>query len=145
MATESNKTIASSKTTASVENIAGIVVPDTPLVREVTDVIREAEDDLLFDHSRRVFLFGALQGRRLGLQPDLELLYVGAMFHDIGLTRRTGAAVDDERLRGRRAHAAVRERCRGRRREAHLPRSGAGHHLGAARAHGERRVAHAVG
>jgi HD superfamily phosphodiesterase len=32
--------------------------------------------------------FGALQGIRRGLQPDLELLYVGAMFHDIGLTDR---------------------------------------------------------
>lgn len=74
--------------TQSLESIAGIVVPDTPLVREVTEHIRAAEDDLLFDHSRRVFLFGALHGRRLGLQPDLELLYVGAMFHDIGLTAR---------------------------------------------------------
>jgi HD superfamily phosphodiesterase len=74
--------------TQSIENIAGIVVPDTALVREVTDFIRDAEDDLLFNHSRRVFLFGALQGRRLGLEPDLELLYVGAMFHDIGLTER---------------------------------------------------------
>jgi hypothetical protein len=59
---------------ASIETIAGIVIPDTSLVREVTDFIRAAEDDLLFDHSRRVFLFGALQGRRRGLQPDLELL-----------------------------------------------------------------------
>lgn len=75
-------------TTETIETIAGIVVPDTPLVREVTDFIREAEDDLLFHHSRRVFLFGALQGRRLGLQADPELLYVGAMFHDIGLTPR---------------------------------------------------------
>jgi hypothetical protein len=72
--------------TTSVETIADIVIPDTPLVRGVTAFIREAENDLLFDHSRRVFLFGALQGRRRGLQPDLELLYVGAMFHDIGLT-----------------------------------------------------------
>jgi HD superfamily phosphodiesterase len=72
--------------TTSVETIADIVIPDTPLVRDVTAFIREAENDLLFDHSRRVFLFGALQGRRRGLQPDLELLYVGAMFHDIGLT-----------------------------------------------------------
>jgi HD domain len=70
------------------EAIAGIVVPDTPLVRDVTEFIRDAEDDLLFDHSRRVFLFGALQGRRLGLQPDVELLYAGAMFHDLGLTER---------------------------------------------------------
>jgi HD superfamily phosphodiesterase len=72
--------------TTSVETIADIIIPDTPLVRDVTAFIREAENDLLFDHSRRVFLFGALQGRRRGLQPDLELLYVGAMFHDIGLT-----------------------------------------------------------
>ncbi|HEX7429879.1 MAG TPA: HD domain-containing protein [Mycobacterium sp.] len=79
--------------TTSCETIADIVIPDTPLVRHVTAFIREAENDLLFDHSRRVFLFGALQGRRRGLQPDLELLYVGAMFHDIGLTEpyRTSA------------------------------------------------------
>ncbi len=74
--------------TASAETIADIVVPDTELVRDVTAFIRDAEDDLLFHHSRRVFLFGALQGRRLGLEPDLELLYAGAMFHDIGLTER---------------------------------------------------------
>jgi HD superfamily phosphodiesterase len=79
--------------TTSVETIADIVIPDTPLVHDVTALIRESENDLLFDHSRRVFLFGALQGRRRGLQPDLELLYVGAMFHDIGLTEpyRTSA------------------------------------------------------
>lgn len=73
---------------ASVDTVADVVIPNTALVRDVTEFIREAEDDLLFDHSRRVFLFGALQGRRRGLQPDLELLYVGAMFHDIGLTKR---------------------------------------------------------
>jgi HD superfamily phosphodiesterase len=70
----------------SVETIADIVVPDTALVRDITAFIRETEDDLLFNHSRRVFLLGALQGRRRGLEPDLELLYAGAMFHDIGLT-----------------------------------------------------------
>jgi HD superfamily phosphodiesterase len=71
---------------ASTQSIAGIAIPDTPLTREITDYIRDTEDELLFNHSRRVFLFGALQGRRRGLQPDLELLYTGAMFHDIGLT-----------------------------------------------------------
>ena len=73
-------------TAPSEQHIAGIVVPDTPLVHEITEYIRATEDELLFNHSRRVFLFGALQGRRRGLQPDLELLYAGAMFHDIGLT-----------------------------------------------------------
>lgn len=73
-------------TTSLTNNIAGIALPDTALVRDVTEYIRDVEDDLLFNHSRRVFYFGALQGLRRGLQPDLELLYVGAMFHDIGLT-----------------------------------------------------------
>ncbi|HXY64956.1 MAG TPA: HD domain-containing protein [Mycobacterium sp.] len=71
---------------ASTQSIAGIAIPDTPLVREITEYIRDTEDELLFNHSRRVFLFGALQGHRRGLQPDPELLYAGAMFHDIGLT-----------------------------------------------------------
>lgn len=67
-------------------DIAGIEIPDTPLVREITEYIRDTADDLLFHHSRRVYLFGALQGHRRGVKPDLELLYAGAMFHDIGLT-----------------------------------------------------------
>lgn len=73
-------------TTSATDAIAGIVIPDTSLVRDVTDFIRDTEDNLLFHHSRRVFLFGALHGRRLGLQPDPELLYTAAMFHDLGLT-----------------------------------------------------------
>jgi len=68
------------------ETIAGIGIPDTDLVRAVTAHVREHEDDLLFHHSRRVFLFGALMARRRGLEPDLELLYAAAMFHDMGLT-----------------------------------------------------------
>jgi hypothetical protein len=74
--------------TQSIQTIAGVLIPDTALVREATEFIRDAEDDLLFDHSRRVFLFGALRGHRLGLQANLELLYVAAMFHDLGLTQR---------------------------------------------------------
>jgi len=68
------------------DTVAGITVPDTRLTRAATDFIRSAEDDVLFNHSRRVFFFGALHGVRRNLKPDLELLYVGAMFHDLGLT-----------------------------------------------------------
>jgi HD superfamily phosphodiesterase len=70
------------------DSIAGVDIPDTELVTAITAHIRAVEDDLLFNHSRRVYLFGVLQGRRRGLRPDLELLYAGAMFHDIGLTER---------------------------------------------------------
>jgi hypothetical protein len=80
-------------TAPSVDRIADVVIPNTPLVREITEFIRDTENELLFNHSRRVYLFGALQGRRRGLQPDLELLYAGAMFHDIGLTERYGTSM----------------------------------------------------
>ncbi|MFJ9704911.1 HD domain-containing protein [Streptomyces sp. NPDC101234] len=55
-------------------------------------MVRDVATPLVFDHSRRVFLWGSLRGRALGLDFDPELLYVGAMFHDLGLTeslRRT--------------------------------------------------------
>jgi hypothetical protein len=69
-------------------SIAGVPIPDTRLVADATELIAAVEPPLLFHHSRRVYLFGMLQGRRRGLSPDPELLYVGAMFHDIGLTEK---------------------------------------------------------
>jgi hypothetical protein len=70
------------------EMIAGVEIPDTALVRRATKVVRDATDDALFNHCRRVYLWGTLQGRRRGIAADPELLYVGAMFHDLGLTER---------------------------------------------------------
>jgi hypothetical protein len=66
--------------------IDGITMPDSKMARDLTQMIRDREPDLLFHHSTRVYLFGALTGQRKGLKYDRELLYVGAMFHDIGLT-----------------------------------------------------------
>ena len=63
-----------------------IKVPDSRLAREVTEIVRDTESELLFNHSSRVYLFGALAGQRRGLRFDPELLYTGAMFHDMGLT-----------------------------------------------------------
>ena len=58
------------------------------MAKDLTELIRDKEPDLLYHHSRRVYLFGALTGQRKGLAYDPELLYVGAMFHDIGLTEQ---------------------------------------------------------
>ena len=66
--------------------IAGVRIPDSKMAADATDLVRDTASELLFHHSRRVFLFGSLQGTRLGLHADPELLYVGAMFHDLGLT-----------------------------------------------------------
>ena len=68
------------------EIIASICVPDSAIARAATQLVRDTEDDLLYNHSRRVFFWGALTGERRGLSYDPELLYMGAMFHDMGLT-----------------------------------------------------------
>jgi HD domain len=66
--------------------IDAIGIPDTNLCREITELVRDTEPELLFNHSSRVYYFAALTGLRRGLSFDRELLYAGAMFHDMGLT-----------------------------------------------------------
>ena len=65
--------------------IRSIDIPDSKLCRRITELVRDTESELLFNHSSRVYYFGALTGLRRGLRFDRELLYAGAMFHDIGL------------------------------------------------------------
>jgi HD domain len=74
--------------------IAGIKIPDSQLAREATELVRDAETALLFHHSRRVFLFGALTGKKKELVFDPELLYIGAMFHDMGLVKPYSTATE---------------------------------------------------
>ncbi|MDX6373951.1 MAG: hypothetical protein QOD98_2939, partial [Nocardioidaceae bacterium] len=75
------------------QTAAGVSVPDTKLARAATEWVRSSTSDLVYHHSRRVFWFGSLQGRNRDLSFDPELLYIGAMFHDLGLNeefRRSG-------------------------------------------------------
>jgi HD superfamily phosphodiesterase len=65
-----------------------VSIPDSKLAREITAVVRDTVTPVLFHHSSRVFYFGALAGRHRGLKFDPELLYAGAMFHDMGLMPR---------------------------------------------------------
>lgn len=72
-------------TALEVTSVSGVSVPNSKLAREITEFIRDNESPLLFNHSSRVYFFGALAGKRRGLKFDHELLYAGAMFHDLGL------------------------------------------------------------
>ncbi|GFE82625.1 phosphohydrolase [Steroidobacter agaridevorans] len=74
------------------DNIAGVRIPDGTMAREVTQLIRDCESELLFQHSVRVYFWAALLGERKGLTFDVELLYIAAMFHDIGLTSTYGSS-----------------------------------------------------
>src|ERR1700690_1860882 len=68
--------------------VEDISIPDSKLAREITELVRDTESPLLFHHSSRVYCWGALAGKRRGLRFDPELLYAGAMFHDMGLTHQ---------------------------------------------------------
>ena len=70
------------------EIVAGVRIPDSKLAREATGLLREYGNELLFAHSLRVYLFGAIRGRHRNLKVDHELLYFGAVFHDLGLTAK---------------------------------------------------------
>jgi len=72
--------------------VQGVGVPDSKLAQEITELVRDTESPLLFHHSSRVYFFGALAGKKRNLSFDAELLYAGAMFHDMGLTPRHGSA-----------------------------------------------------
>ncbi|WP_423198778.1 MULTISPECIES: HD domain-containing protein [unclassified Cupriavidus] len=86
-------------------SVSGIAIPDSKLAREITEVVRDTESTLLFNHSSRVYFWAALTGKRLGLKFDAELLYAGAMFHDMGLTDRHSS--DDKRFEVDGANAAA--------------------------------------
>jgi HD superfamily phosphodiesterase len=85
-------------------NLSQVRIPDTALARQITELVRDTEPPLLFHHSSRVFFWGALTGDRRGLTFDAELLYTGAMFHDMGLTPRYSS--DTERFEVDGANAA---------------------------------------
>jgi hypothetical protein len=70
----------------------GVGIPDSKLAREITEMVRDTTPPLLFHHSSRVYYFGALAGKHRGLSFDPELLYAGAMFHDMGLTLKHSSA-----------------------------------------------------
>lgn len=74
------------------DTVEDVAIPDSRLARDITAFVRDTASPLLFHHSSRVYYFGALAGQHRGLGYDAELLYAGAMFHDMGLTRQHASA-----------------------------------------------------
>src|SRR6185312_11535812 len=90
--------------TTAADSIAGVVIPDTELVREITAFIRDAEDDLLFDRgvdeadARKVWLSIALHTTPSVpefLDPEIALVTAGVETDVLGIER--GDLPDDLR------------------------------------------------
>lgn len=81
-------------TTVQPSSLQSIEAPASRLTREITEFVRDNETELLFNHSSRVYCFASLAGLRRNLNFDRELLYAGAMFHDLGLMPNFSSAGD---------------------------------------------------
>jgi hypothetical protein len=69
-------------------NVAGITIPDSALAKSAAEILRADGNDLIWNHSHRVYLFGALIAERAGKRYDPELSYIAALFHDVGLIHK---------------------------------------------------------
>src|SRR5262245_20803378 len=66
--------------------IAGVSVSDTPLITTVIDYAQRVSDPYLFNHAMRSWLFAEAIGRMKGIAYDREVVAIGTILHDIGLT-----------------------------------------------------------
>jgi len=66
--------------------MAGVRVPASPLIAEVLDYAQQIYDPYLFNHAMRSWLFAAKIGEAKGIDCDLEVVAVGTILHDIGLS-----------------------------------------------------------
>jgi hypothetical protein len=66
--------------------IAGVSAPDSPLITEVLEYAHKLYEPYLFNHAMRSWLFAAKIGQLKGIECDLEVVAVGTILHDIGLS-----------------------------------------------------------
>jgi hypothetical protein len=66
--------------------IAGVSVPDGPLITAVIEYAQRLSEPYLFNHAMRSWLFAETTGRIKGIDYDREVVAIGTILHDIGLT-----------------------------------------------------------
>ncbi len=66
--------------------IAGVSVPDNPLITAVIEYAQRLSEPYLFNHAMRSWLFAQTIGRMKGIDYDHEVVAIGTILHDIGLT-----------------------------------------------------------
>ena len=67
--------------------VAGVRVPDTPLVTRAIEYAREHSEPYLFNHVMRSWLFAVSLAQRKRTEHDGEVLAVATLLHDLGLAK----------------------------------------------------------
>ncbi|MDX8450033.1 hypothetical protein [Mesorhizobium captivum] len=75
-------------TAIKVRTLAGISVPDTPLVGRAIDYARRESEPYLFNHVVRSWLFAVRIGQLRHIDHDAEVVALGTLLHDITLNER---------------------------------------------------------
>src|SRR5262245_23104386 len=66
--------------------LAGVSVADHPLITAVIEYAQRLSEPYLFNHAMRSWLFAETIGRTKGIDYDREVVAIGTILHDIGLT-----------------------------------------------------------
>jgi hypothetical protein len=66
--------------------IAGVSVSDSPLITAAVEYAQRLSEPYLFNHAMRSWLFAEAIGRIKGIDYDREVVAIGTILHDIGLT-----------------------------------------------------------
>ena len=67
--------------------LAGVSVPDTPLVSRAIEYAREHSEPYLFNHVMRSWLFAVILAQLKQTAHDAEVLAVATILHDLGLAK----------------------------------------------------------
>ena len=66
--------------------LGGVTVIDTPLVTQAMEFARTHSEPFLFNHAVRSWLFAVRLGQLQGVNHDAEVVAIGTLLHDLGLT-----------------------------------------------------------
>jgi hypothetical protein len=67
-------------------SLAGVSVPDTPMIAAALEYAQRLSEPYLFNHAMRSWLFAARIGQLKNIDCDQEVVAVGTILHDVGLT-----------------------------------------------------------
>jgi hypothetical protein len=68
-------------------DVDAILLPDSKIALEAELVAKNSFTTALLNHSYRTYFWGSLLGQAGLLKPDIELLFVGSILHDLGLSQ----------------------------------------------------------
>lgn len=62
-------------------------IPDSPLCKDLIELVESASSEALFNHCMRTFFWGSVIGKSEELSYDEEKFFACALLHDLGLTQ----------------------------------------------------------